>query len=66
MWTIGQTYGHLRNHFISRLEGVDLKIDHISAIGMKFGTMMHTGPRKWTGSLNFQLLKIQDGGQPPS
>jgi len=44
-----------------------LKIAHISAtvhaINTKFGTLMHIGPANRSGSQNFQLLKIQDGGR---
>jgi len=29
---------------------------------VKFGTMTHIGPVQWKGRLNFEFLKIQDGG----
>ena len=47
-----------------------LKTGHISGsvqpIFAKFGMKMHIWPPNRTRSWNFQLLKIQDGGRPPS
>ena len=37
----------------------------LSSTTSKFSTMTHIGPPNGTGSRNFQLLKIQDGGRPP-
>ena len=49
---------HLEKLKISNISGTD------RPILVKFGKMTHTGPRNRTGSWNFQLLKIQDVGQP--
>jgi len=38
----------------------------VHAINTKFGTLMHIGLANRSSSQNFQLLKIQDGGWPPS
>jgi len=35
-------------------------------ITAKFGKVTHIGPPKGTGYKYFKLLKIQDGGLPPS
>ena len=49
---------------------MESKIGHIFGtvwpIFAKFGTMTHVGVPNRTRSWNFQLLKIQDGGRPPS
>jgi len=38
----------------------------VRPIFAKFGTVTHIGPPSRIGSWNFQHLKIQDGGRPPS
>jgi len=38
----------------------------VCLVGTAFGTMTHIGPPNRTSSWNFEILKIQDGGRPPS